>query len=274
MKNPLKDLDHLYRNARQRWEETNRAEAKARHGCGAAGTAMSLAYTIAVGAFVIDGNREEFVVWTNRILQSFHRLYERHDAGENLYLVRNGSFHHVYIFHALSINDLQTARLFAERCDPEKLVPDDAPHPFNQELTLSLRSVILGDGDKARHWLDKFDRRCQAKRNAAYAGYGLALRAIMEADERKFQQALVRIVEDFPRQTRAQEFFYNADKAAFSCYGVGLVHLARSRGLVVEFDHPLIPAALAGLPEHTYQPPVSGSGFLQSIRRKAGRLFS
>lgn len=268
MKQTKAELARIFADVQKRWGETLKEERK----CRPSDTYPSSrlihdAYILAVGAYLVENDVAGFLEKVNLILQTVERLYRRHEAGEQIRLVRDWPFQHEYFFLALCINDLAFAVDLAEKCDPEKLQPVDDQHPFNEELTSALRLLLLDRGAEARVWIGKFEKRCQYKTNAMYAGYAAAFRAIAERDAEMLEEALRKIVEDYPRQCRSGQFFENVHKALLCFYGVGIVHLARHHGLSVSFEHPLIPKALSDLPPHSYTPPEPNKGFFGFLFR-------
>jgi hypothetical protein len=256
MKQTKAELERLRGDVIERWDSEVKEEQKSRH----SDTYPSFmliedAYTLSAAAFLLDGDTTGFVRHINTILQIIDKLYRRHCASESISLIVDWPIEHAYYFYALCINDIPFALGHAKKIDPERLQPMENPHPFNVEFTSSLRLLLLDDAQGAASWIAKFIKRCQAKINAAYAGYAMAFQAINERDSVRFAGALEQIVNDYPKQTRSNGFFHSVAKALICFYGVGFVHLARHRGIAVNFEHALIPKALTDLPPHTYSPP-------------------
>lgn len=256
MKQTKAELARLYGDVRKRWDETLREERKSRHSdTYPSSRLIHDAYILAVGAYLVDDSVPGFVEKVNVILQTVEKLHRRHEAGEDIMLVRDWPFHHELYFYALCINDLPFAIELATRCDPQLLQPTEQQHPFNVELTSALRLLVLGERTEAEAWIGKFEKRCAYKSNSMYAGYAAAFRAINDRDPGMLDRALRKIVDDYPRQTRSQGFFRAVNKALLCFYGVGLVHLARHHGMAVSFEHRLVPKTLSDLPPHAYVPP-------------------
>ncbi|TQV84298.1 hypothetical protein FKG94_06480 [Exilibacterium tricleocarpae] len=259
MKQTKDELARIYGDVEKRWRETLKEEKKSRP----SDTYPSVrlihdGYTLAVGAYLLENNIAAFVEKVNLVLQTIAKLYQRHEAGEVIDLVRDWPFQHEFFFYALCINDLDFATELANKCDPEQLQPTEQQHPFNEEFTYALRLLLLDNNTEAKAWIDKFEKRCQHKKNAMYAGYAAAFRAISDKDPKALDKALQKMVDDYPRQSKSGEFFHHVHKALLCFYGVGMIHLARHHGLSVSFDHPLIPKALSDLPPHVYVPPKTG----------------
>ncbi len=267
MKHTKAELARLCRDVEKRWGAVLKEERKSRgsdtYPCN---RLIHDAYILAVGAYLVEDDVAGFVEKVNLILQTVDKLYRCHEAGEDIDLVRDWPFQHEYFFYALCINDLAFATELAEKCDPQALQPTEPQHPFNEALTSALRLLVLGDRAGADGWIDRFEKRCAYKSSAMYAGYAAAFRAINEEDPAMLDEALRKIVDDYPRQCGSAGYFHAVNKALLCFYGVGLVHLARHRGLAVSFDHPLLPKALCDLPPHVYVPPEK-KGLLRSLFR-------
>lgn len=257
MKKTMAELARVRGDVEKRWATVLKDERKSRHSdTYPSSRLLNDAYILAVGAYLLDHDVTGFVNKINLILQTVEKLYQRHESGEHICLVRNWPFQHEYFFYALCINDLQFATNLARKCGPEKLQPTEQQHPFNEELTCSVRLLLLDRRAEAESWIGRFEKRCGYKSNMMYAGYASALRAIHDTDSEALGMALRKVVDDYPRQSRNREFFDSIAKGLLCFYGVGVVHLARHIGLTVSFDDPLIPVALTELPPHSYVPPA------------------
>ena len=254
MKKDINTLTRIFHEREAIWSDTLKEANKKQHPSDSypATCLINDAYILAVGAYFVNHDPKLYVDRVNLILQTLFGLYDRLEKGELIAPVLDWSFHHEYIFYALAINDIDTAVALSTRCDTDKLTPTDEQHVFNVEFTQSLRFTVLGEGE-AKHWVGRFIDRCGVKKSTEiYMGYALALKSILEENEGGFYSSLDKITRDYKKQSSGSEYFQSVEKSLLCFYGVGLVHLARSKGLDVEYDHSLIPKALTSLPLHTY----------------------
>lgn len=224
------------------------------------------AYTLAVGNYLFLNNIEEYVAKVNTIIQVLFKLRDRHAAGETIHLILNWPMHHEYIFYALCINDLESAKEMATLCDYNVVSPPAEHDPLNVAFTRSLASLVLNAKEYEIDALDMFEEQCQIGRNRAYIGYAMALRAIAIGSEKGLYHALSNIVENYHRQTGRNDYFHSPEKSLLCFYGVGLVHLSRFKGIAVDFENDIMPRDLIALPKHTYQPALRKKSLLDYFR--------
>jgi hypothetical protein len=270
MQQDLDSLKRLYHERQSAWERNLFSELKSKS---SKGTQLSRSliedtYIMAVGNLLLNDNIDEYVLKVNLILQLFYRLHEKYELGEKSYLISSWPMHHEFFFYALCINDLQAAKDFAALCDTKRLEPASQQHRFNVAFTQALKSVILGNLEEAKEWTEKFFGYCQTKTARIYEGYALALKSIVDRNSAGLLDSLGLIVSSYPSQTAMDEFFYGAEKANLCFYGVGLIHLARSKKMTIDFQHPLMPAVLTNLPEHVYKSFVPKGSFFSRLFKK------
>lgn len=81
------------------------------------------------------------------------------------------------------------------------------------------------------------------KDTKSFVGFGYGFKAIYHKDAQAFEDALQQVVKGHKKLVRPGSIFTGVD-AVIPIWGVGLVNLARMKGLDFTFDHPTIPAEL------------------------------
>ncbi|WP_420606036.1 hypothetical protein [Novosphingopyxis sp.] len=147
------------------------------------------------------------------------------------------------LFDALGAGDFDTARVLSARLGGRPEIEKECDHPFTLALGYLLKSFVDDDGENVkRHWIEEF--RQQQGRN--WGGYTQMFEAILNDDPEQAQAAFPDIIAGHKRESKGQgmDMFTGSVDQFLSVWGIGLANLARSYGLPVEIDDPLIPADL------------------------------
>lgn len=114
-------------------------------------------------------------------------------------------------------------------------------HKFDRLMGKALAETLLEEPTDAA--LTAFEAYCLTGRFVHFRGYGSAMRALRARDGAAFAAALGEIVTG--HKPLASRGVFRHTPSQFLCvWGIGLARYAHRRGLVFDFDHPFIPAAL------------------------------
>lgn len=145
------------------------------------------------------------------------------------------------ILNALAGDDMESARELAELTLKENTPKELSCHPYCRHMGRSVLTAVLGVGGPQRHV--ECIEYCQRKARH-HVGYPMAMLAIDEMSKTGFLAAIAEILRG--HAALASDERTRLEIEPHLCvWGVGIVRLARHRGMDVSVDHPLIPGDLA-----------------------------
>ena len=170
-------------------------------------------------------------------------LYERFDAGEPIDPSYVSMMGYQELFDALGAGDFETARALSGRLGNRPEIEKEFDHPFTIALGYLLKSFVDGDGENVKRDRIEAFRQHQGKN---WGGYTQMFEAILNGDLDQAQAAFPEIIAGHKRESKGQgmSMFDGSEDQFLSVWGIGMANLARSHGLAVQIDDPLIPADL------------------------------
>ena len=213
----------------------------------AKGTATSMAYRserfMAFAAYRLDGDIEEFRTRLTRSVNLARSLLDRFDAGEPIApsYVSMGQF--TTLLDAFAAGGDALALPVAERLGGRGKLEIDNDMPVIRTFGYALKSITLGGPSQAED-IARFRKASETKAGQALAAYGPVLTAIAERRADALGAALPTLVTNHLAQCRGGRMFDLTEDQALFGWGLGLLNLARSKGMAVHFDDPMLPAQL------------------------------
>ena len=169
--------------------------------------------------------------------------YVRFDAGEPINPSYVSMMGYKELFDALGAGDFETARALSDRLGGRPEIEKEFDHPFTIALGYLLKSFVDGDGENVKRDRIEAFRQCQGRN---WGGYTQLFEAILNDDLDQAQAAFPEIIAGHKRESKGQgmSMFDGSEDQFLSVWGIGMANLARSHGLPVQIDDPLIPADL------------------------------
>jgi len=148
------------------------------------------------------------------------------------------------LLDALASGDMNVARAFAERMggrpEPEK----EYDRAFEIAMGYGLKAILAGDDAAALARLYDLEQACTHKDYVNFAGYVPVLRGIVSRDSAAAEAAFPELLAGHRRESKGRGLFSDSVDEFLCVWGIGLINLAGSRGMVIKVDDPLIPADL------------------------------
>ena len=172
------------------------------------------------------------------------QLFERFEVGERIdhSYVATLSFHE--LFDGLAAGDFDEAKKLASQMGGHGTIEKEQDNPFNHAFGYALKALVLNDAEQMEKRLVTFHSECEKMGNANFLGYAEMFDAILAGDVETANAALEKIIVGHKKECNDPGDFYCTDDELLCIWGIGMVNLARHRGLAVKAIPPLIPADL------------------------------
>ena len=217
--------------------------AKDRTGSVSSNLAGALRF-VAVADYLLYGDDSAFRAGLLEAASLRRRLFDRYDAGESISPSYVSMLAYKALFNALAAGSLDDSRALAERMGGRASIEDEYDRPFDIAMGYALKSVVIGDDNAALESIAALGRVCEDQENSDYIGYPGVLGAIVRGDPEMGESALDAVIAGHKRQMKGPGLFRDTEDELLCVWGVGLVNLARMRGLALRPREPLIPAAV------------------------------
>ena len=199
---------------------------------------------LAVADYILDGDVRALRYGLVEAASLRRRLFDRYDAGESISPSYVSMLAYKALFNALAAGSLDESRALAERMGGRASIEDEYDRPFDIAMGYALKSVVIGDDNAALEGIAALGRVCEDQENSDYIGYPGVLGAIVRGDPEMGESALDAVIAGHKRQMKGAGLFRDTEDELLCVWGVGLVNLARMRGLALRPREPLIPAAV------------------------------
>jgi hypothetical protein len=191
---------------------------------------------LAVADYIETGDVNKFRDHLRKATEYKIQMFERAKKGERIsesFLIQS-SFREV--FNPLAAGDLDLARQLMEEMKDIKLVKRDTTYGYS--FNMIFRNLILNlEQDSIKQVLSDFEDQCK-RRFKSEMGYPLCFRAIYHKDKEGFMKGF-----EFMMKGHRRIFQDNEDEV-IGIRPLGIVNLARMKGMDVMVDHPLVPKDL------------------------------
>ena len=147
------------------------------------------------------------------------------------------------LFDALAAGDYELSEELATVMCGREEIENEHDHPFDRALCYALKALVLNSDDQEEK-IEKFKSVAGEPNNTDFLGYAEAFEAIKDKDAELFVSALQRLLLGHKKQCKEGGIFKDSEDEILCIWGIGLVNLAKSRGLDIKIDDPLIPASL------------------------------
>jgi len=172
------------------------------------------------------------------------RLIDRFDAGDPISPSLASMMTYQALFDALASNDLEAATVLSDRMGGRPAVEQEYDRDFEIAIGYALKAILAADDATALARLDDLERASAHKDYISFASYVSVLRAIVLRNSMALEAVFPDLLAGHRCASKGRGLF-NGGVDEFLCvWGVGLLNLARSRGMAVKIDDPLIPAEL------------------------------
>ena len=208
---------------------------------------VSLTYDlifIGMAEFILNQDVVAFKKNFSEAAQIGCNIIKRYDAGEPI----ASSFVSVlagrYVFYALVSGDIELAKTTARLLDGSPEIKKIKDSKFSKALGLALKALVLESPDVKKR-IDDFVVVMDKDKDKRFAGYADALIAIYDKDDKAFDLAIEKIIIGHRALSKGRSMYSDTDDELMCIWGLGLVNLAKHRGMKVTYTDILIPSELS-----------------------------
>jgi hypothetical protein len=172
------------------------------------------------------------------------QLLDRFDAGEPISPSYVSMLTYKAIFNALASGNEPLSKALALKMGGREAIECEYDRPFDVAFGYALKNVLEEDAAAAARRVTALELLCKESENADFRGYATVLRAILDQNAEVAMSGIAEVVAGHKRQSKGGGLFKDSEDEQLSVWGIGLVNLARMRGLKVGSSDPLIPTDL------------------------------
>ena len=198
----------------------------------------------AVAHYILKRDVTSFRLQLSEAAEIRQRMFERFEAGEGIDASYVTMLSYKELFSALAAANMPLARSLAAHMGGRHDLEKEYDHPFDYAMGYTLRAFVLNDFPEMRKWSQNLWATCHETGVSDFQGYAKVFEAMLSEDTASANQGLIAVVKGHQRQTKGKGVFVNTEDELLCVWGVGMANLARSRGLCVEGNQPLIPDEL------------------------------
>lgn len=197
-----------------------------------------------VGEYIVNSNVTAFKSYLKEAAKLRLNLIRRFDGGEDVSKSYVTMLSYKSLFSALASGDFLLSKDLASVMGGREKIEAKSDHPFDMALGYALKALVLNAEDQ-KEKVAQLKSVASEPGNRDFVGYAVAFEAIVNTDVDSFVSALQSVVEGHKKQCKGNGVFKDAEDEVLCVWGVGLVNLAKLKGLEVQFDDPLIPSSLS-----------------------------
>lgn len=198
---------------------------------------------LGVAEFVANANVEKFIKSLREAAYIRLGLIVRFDEGEPISESYVSMISYKSLLNALASGDFGLAVSLAGVMGGRGEIEKNNDHPFDIALGYALRSMVLNADDQVEK-LAQLKAVLNEPENKDFVGYSKSLEAILNGNVEQFVIALQEVLLGHNNQCKGNGVFKNSEDEVLCVWGLGVTNLARSKGMNVQFDDPLLPASL------------------------------
>lgn len=196
-----------------------------------------------VGEYLVNSNVAAYKSCLRDAANLRLSLIRRFDNGEPISKSYISMLSYRFLFAALASGDLALSRELALAIGERRRLEAKSDHPFDKALGYALRAVVLETSDM-KDMVAQFKLIARKPNNKDFTGYADAFDAIQRCDVSYLTSALNKIQLGHIQQSLRGGVFKDSADEVLCVWGLGLINLARSKGIDFKFDSPLMPAIL------------------------------
>ncbi|GLO63390.1 hypothetical protein MACH09_38980 [Vibrio sp. MACH09] len=170
-------------------------------------------------------------------------IVKRFDAGEPISKSFVSMLLYQTLFNSLASGDIALANSIAKVVGGRVDIENEFDHPFDRALGYALKETVLGSSDAVDR-IRLLKKEVSKPSNKNFSGYAAALEAIYNKDVDALETQLSSIISGHIKLCSGQGIFKGTKHEVLCIWGIGLVVFARSIGMPIHFDVPLLPEAL------------------------------
>jgi hypothetical protein len=230
----IEDIPYLKENA---------ANAKKDKNGSSSNTLANLLRFAGVGEYLINSDVPAFKLYLKEAANIKLNLIQRFENGEEISKSYVSMLSYKALFTALASGDFELSESLASVIGGRENIENENDHPFDIALGYALKTLASNADDQAEK-IGLFKIVANEADNSDFVGYAEAFAAILNNEVESFLSALQSVVSGHKKQSKGSGIFKGLEDEALSVWGIGLVNLAKFRGLEFQFDDPLIPSSL------------------------------
>jgi hypothetical protein len=198
---------------------------------------------LAVANLKLEGDVQGFREALSRAVSCRLALFERSKNGEAIPPSYLAMISYKSLFDALASGDYGLSKELASVMGGREKIEKENDHPFDRALGYALKALVLNADDQEEK-IAQFKAIASESDNVDFLGYAEAFVAIKNNDADLFASALQSVLSGHNNQCKGSGFFKDSEDEVLCVWGVGLINLAKERGLAIQVDDPLIPASI------------------------------
>ncbi len=193
-----------------------------------------------IAEYILHSDVKLFQKYLTRSVKLRMSLFERADNQEKIASSYLAMLSYEELFSSLAVGDFELAKEYAMFMGGRSEIEKEFDHSFDNKLGYTLKYFVLMDSEREQIALAAFIDECNKSDNEDFQGYANLFQAIHDQDLELAEKALSQLAKGHVRQSK-RGVFKDTDDEMLSIWGVGMVNLARSRGLILSGLSPLIP---------------------------------
>lgn len=171
------------------------------------------------------------------------KTIQRFDSGEMISGSLVSMLVYRSLFDALASDDFALSEKLASAMGGRDRIEEKNDHPFDKALGYALKALVLNLDNQADR-VTSFKAVTNEPENKDFTGYAEGFEAIQNNDSTLFLSALHSVISGHKKQCKGSGIFKDTEDEVLCVWGLGLINLAKLRGLDVQFDNQLIPSIL------------------------------
>lgn len=210
----------------------------------ATGSLIGTVRFLAVADYVLDRDVTAFRSGIAEAASLRQDLINRFDSGEPISPSYVSMTNYKALFNALASGDMGLARSLAAKMGGRESIEHEYDRAFDAAMGYALKNVLMNHDGHAWLHVEALESACQGRENSDFEGYARLLRATMTGNAHAGEEALALLIAGHKRQSHGHGLFKDTEDALLCVWGIGLVNLARMRGLPIGSHDSLVPAEL------------------------------
>ncbi|THB69293.1 MAG: hypothetical protein D6B28_11710 [Gammaproteobacteria bacterium] len=199
---------------------------------------------VGVAQYVINADKQAFIKALQESANIRIKIIERFDNGEPISKSYVSVIAYKHLFSALSSGDFELSIRLASLVGGRKEIETEYDHPFDIAFGYALKAMVLNSVDQEEQVM-RLRAIASESENKDFICYANAFSAIQKNDSDLFMSAINEVISAHKRQSIGNGVFKGLEDEVLCVWGIGLVNLAKQRGIECVLDNHLIPSILS-----------------------------
>lgn len=200
--------------------------------------------SLAVVGFLVERDVDLFRGSLVNSTQCTLEIFNRFEAGDHIDPSLVSMMGYQALLDALASADLDCSRKLSHRLGGRPDIERTYNRQFESALGYALKAILADDDLAALERIEQLERASAHREYVHFAAYAPVLRGILRSDTTEVHAHFPELLAGHRRESKGRGLFRDSVDEFLCVWGVGLLNLARSRGIEPKVDDPLIPPEL------------------------------